>query len=170
MTCPSDFILDTNVVSQFALEDPPGFLLRWLRSREVRNIVLPFGALVELERGIAWLEADGRTEKAVSLRCWLNDLLSADIDWLEIDAETARLYARMTTVMPLKHLWCPNPSVRRPGLGMDVLIAAQSIVSGIPVATLNDKHFRMIDQFFPLPGIRNPSIDEWTPMSVAMEP
>lgn len=168
MNAPSDFLMDTNILSQLALRDPPGYLLRWLASGEIRNVVLPLGSLVELERGIAWLVADDSPVKAALLRNWLNNLLTSDIVWLEMTMEAARIYALMTTCMPLKHLWCPSPSTRRPGLGMDVLIAAQSIASGIPLATLNDKHFRLIDQYFPLPGIFNPSCDVWIPKAVPM--
>ncbi|MHB2264808.1 PIN domain-containing protein [Aliihoeflea sp. PC F10.4] len=163
----SIFLLDTNVVSQFSLPRPPPALRNWLLSDDVEGVVLPFGAMVELERGIAWIESSS-PEKAGRLRDWLNGLLGTDIAWPEIDVETARLYARMTTCMPLRDLWQPQARRRRPGLGMDVLIAAQSIVTNAPVATLNDKHFKLIDQHFPMPGIYNPLTDVWTSSTIAM--
>lgn len=164
----SVFLLDTNVVSQFSLPRPPTRLIDWLLSDDVQAVIMPFGAMVELERGIAWIEPDS-PEKARRLRKWLNGLLETDIVWPNIDVETARLYARMTTCMPLRDLWQPQAQRRRPGLGMDVLIAAQSIVTATPVATFNDKHFKLIDQHFPMPGIYNPLTGLWTSSTIAMD-
>jgi predicted nucleic acid-binding protein len=147
------------VLSALAHKRPDPYIVEWLRS-EPAAMSIPFGAVIEIERGIVNL-ANHNAYRAYLLSEWLRSLISSDIIFLPMNFETARLYARMTTVSALRNFWVPSPLSSKPKLGQDLSIAATAIVIDAPIASMNVKDFVQIDRFFPLPGLYNPAMDEW---------
>lgn len=153
-------MLDTNVVSELARPRPDPMLTEWIGRQRFSTFVLPFGALTEIQRGIGWI-GDTDPSKADRLTRWLAELLSTDIDVPPLRAAAAIMYGKMTTCGALKDLWCPNPKRDRPSLGMDVMIAAQSIVERCPIVSLNHSDFLRVHQHFPLCGVLEPKNSRW---------
>jgi predicted nucleic acid-binding protein len=147
------------VLSELALKRPNPSVVEWVTS-EPAAMSIPFGAVIEIERGIVNL-ANHNVSRAYMLSEWLRSLVTSDIIFLPMNFETARLYGQMTTVPALRDLWVPSALTNKPKLGQDLSIAAVAIIMDAPIATMNTKDFMKIDRFFPLPGLYNPAIDEW---------
>jgi predicted nucleic acid-binding protein len=156
---PHLYVLDTNVLSELSRERPNPNVFAWLES-EPGAMIIPFGAVIEIERGIVHV-AGHNLPRAYRLSKWLDSLQTTDLIHGVMNLETARLYGQMTTVPALHDLWATSPLAKTPTLGQDLSIAAVAIIMGAPVATINIKDFMKIDRFFPLPGLYNPASDEW---------
>lgn len=149
------YVLDTNIVSEFARARPHGGLLAWLKNIPEGSIALPFSAVMEIQRGITEL-ASRNPGKALDLQRWLQCLLLSDAKFLPMDVGTAKILGMMSAEPMLRDLWVPDGSSKKPKLRQDLAIAATAIAYGFPVATRNEKDFLRIHLFFPLPGIVNP--------------
>ncbi|WEX11686.1 hypothetical protein [Chelativorans sp. AA-79] len=153
------YVLDTDVLSQFALKRPNRQIINWLQNTTA-GVAIPFGAVIEIERGISNIAVRDRA-RSEALRSWLQSLLESDIPFLGMDAAIACLYGRMTSVPPLKRFWVPASNIKKPKLGQDLSIAATAIVHAAPIASLNAKDFLYIHRFFRLPGLFNPQQERW---------
>jgi predicted nucleic acid-binding protein len=155
------FLLDTSVVSELARKRPDPTIVAWLKSPGDFDLVLPFAATTELYRG-AELKRKEAPDRAAALDEWADALLESNISTPEISHDVAKLYGRIAAVPALKDIWAPDPRMKAPKMGLDLLIAAQSIAQSIPVATINIKDFKRIHQHFPLPGVFHPGRMEWS--------
>lgn len=153
------YVLDTNVLSELARGRPDPSVVGWIAS-EVAAMSIPFGAVIEIERGAVNL-ASSDTSRANQYSKWLDSLLASDIVFLPMDSDTARLYGRMTMVPALRDLWFRSTSPESWRLGQDLTIAAVAITARAPIATMNTRDFLRIDKYFPLPGLYNPATREW---------
>ncbi|MGB3643553.1 MAG: hypothetical protein WBA15_03665 [Mesorhizobium sp.] len=162
------YVLDTNVLSELSRERPNPNVFAWLES-EPGAMVLPFGAVIEIERGIVHV-AGHNAPRAYRLSKWLDALQTTDLVHGVMNLEAARLYGQMTTVPALHDLWATSPVAKKPTLGQDLSIAAVAIIMGASIATINVKDFMKIDRFFPLPGLYNPAADRWFIRPKALAP
>jgi hypothetical protein len=71
----------------------------------------------------------------------------------------ARLLGEMMCCRPLSNLWLSSSIGRKPG--QDLAIAAVAIVYEMPIATLDETDFTLIDEYFSLPGLFNPAFGTW---------
>lgn len=154
------FLLDTNILSNAGLQRPPPGLRSWMKAIGAKSQALSFPVVAELRRG-AHLAARDDPQKAKRLHDWIEDILTVDFRFAELTPEAAGLYAEMTTVGPLRHLYVPNPKQKKEKLGHDLLFAALSITHEMPIASFNVKDFMLIDRYFPLPGVFHPLEGEW---------
>lgn len=156
---PEMYVLDTNVLSQFALKRPCPQVTAWLHEMH-SGLAIPFGAVIEIERGI-WDISVRDPTKASELSRWLQSLLESDIPFLGMDSAVARLFAQMTAVPALNNLWVPTLTKKRFRMGQDLSIAATAIVHSIPIASMNVRDFLYIHRFFRLPGLLDPQQGRW---------
>lgn len=154
------FLLDTSVVSELAKKRPDLRIVDWLTAPQDFSLALPTASIVEVSRGIELLRPDNPI-RAAQLDEWLETLLASDVHTPLLCTAAARLYGRMTGCRALKHLWISDPRMKAPKMGLDLMIASQSIVESIPIATLNSKDFLSIHQLFPLPGLFHPGFGDW---------
>ncbi|WP_051000180.1 type II toxin-antitoxin system VapC family toxin [Sinorhizobium fredii] len=153
------FLLDTSVLShaQYSRQHPA--VGAWLEEQE--SVAIPFPALLEVQQGIIEVEIT-QPDLAAELLIWLEGLLSMDHNYPEINPEVARVLAMLYCCEPLRHLWYTNPdNSKRKKPGHDLFIAAVSIAHNIPIATLNNKDFALIDRYHRLPGAYNPAFSFW---------
>lgn len=153
------FLLDTSVLSEARRVKPNQEVQRWLRRQ--RMVAIPFPVILEIEQGIVDV---GRTkpQKATELREWLSDLLNSDFEYPEATPQVAGILAEMNCCSSLKNFWFVNPEGKKDKKpSQDLFIAAISIAHGLPLATMNDSDFLLINQFFPIPGIYNPASASW---------
>ncbi|MDR9759424.1 type II toxin-antitoxin system VapC family toxin [Rhizobium redzepovicii] len=153
------FLLDTSVLShaQYSRQHPAVGV--WLDEQE--SVAIPFPALLEVQQGIAEVGTT-QPDLAAELLTWLEGLLSMDHKYPEINPEVARVLATLYCCEPLRHLWYTNPvNTRKKKPGQDLFIAAVSIAHEIPIATLNNKDFALIDRYHRLPGAYNPAFSYW---------
>lgn len=158
-------LLDTNILSDARKPDPPAATVRWLKSIPPDNIAIPFSAIFEISYGIRSLLPDG-VEKALRYEGWLEQLLSYDFLIPASNAAVAKNLAALAATPELKHFWTAGPEFtgsksRRLKFGSDPLIAATAVAHEIPIISSNARDFVQINRFVPLPGLYNPSTDEW---------
>ncbi|NGO50602.1 type II toxin-antitoxin system VapC family toxin [Allomesorhizobium camelthorni] len=154
------FVLDTNVLSEFTKQIPDPIIMGWVAARSPTELAIPFGALVELQRGVELLRRTNPA-RAHQLSRWVDDLLETDMPFLKADAAVARLYGEMNVVPELRHLWVLHRPSQRRGPGQDLLIAAAAIVHAAVVATVDVLDFLTINKYFRLPGLFNPRSQAW---------
>ncbi|WP_281408727.1 PIN domain-containing protein [Mesorhizobium sp. WSM4310] len=154
------YVLDTNVVSELIRKRPHPNVVGWIAESD-SSLAIPFGCVIEIQRGITMLQQRD-VARSVQLQDWLNRLLRSDMAFLPMDAETSKLYARMTLVPQLKDLWTQPPQAKAARMNLDLAIAASAIVHRAVVATINTKDFLRIDRHFPLPGLFDPASREWS--------
>ncbi|AZO23557.1 type II toxin-antitoxin system VapC family toxin [Mesorhizobium sp. M1E.F.Ca.ET.045.02.1.1] len=157
---PRIYVLDTNVVSELIKKRPHPSVVRWIAETDT-SLAIPFGCVIEIQRGITMLEARNVT-RSLELQSWLDRLLVSDMAFLPMDAETSKLYARMTLVPSLKDLWTKSPQAKDARMHQDLAIAASAIIHRAVVATMNTKDFLRINCHFPLPGLFDPASLEWS--------
>jgi toxin FitB len=156
---PLRFLLDTNIISELALMEPNERVIDWLR-RDLPDMALSYAAVAETARGIELLRGE-QPVRAQRYEIWFEEVLRTDVQWLPLTVEVARLHGKMLGTRTLNNLWTSPPTKREPKVKLDLLVAAQAIVAGIPVATFNAKDFELIDKHFPLPGIFDPRKDSF---------
>lgn len=154
------YVLDTNVVSEFARQRPDAALLGWLDTLPHGSIAIPFSVVMEIQRGITELVA-AEPSKASRLQKWLDGILGSDITFLPMDVATARLLGAMSAERSLRDLWVPDRTASRPKMKQDLSIAATAISYRLPLATRNIADFLRIDAIYPLPGLFNPFAVSW---------
>ncbi|WP_187971064.1 type II toxin-antitoxin system VapC family toxin [Aquibium microcysteis] len=126
------FLVDTSVVSEIAPGRVSATAAQWFRDND-GHLFLPVVALSEIRQGIARLERTGAARKAETLSVWFNHTMAVFSDFLvpvstRIALEAGTLSDRA------------NAIGRNPGYA-DILIAATALVSEMPVATRNLRHF-----------------------------
>ncbi len=154
------FLLDTNVLSNAGLRSPPPGLRPWMNALGPTSFALSFPVLTELRRG-AHLALRTDPQRSERLQRWIDAILQVEFQFAEMTPAVSDLYAHMTTVGPLKTLWCPTPSKKRSRMSHDLLIAALAITHQMPIATSNTRDFASINEFFPLPGLYDPLHSQW---------
>lgn len=162
-------ILDTCIISEAYLPQPPLWLLNWLDSLPPGSVVVPWLVLYETEYGIRLCERSNPTKAAYVLD-WFEEFLQKRMVVLDMNVEGARLLGRMAACPALRHMFETPALVNRRGeriknekikIGADAMIAAMSIAHGIPVASFNTRDFVYINKIFPLPGLYDPRSDDW---------
>ncbi|WCA61652.1 type II toxin-antitoxin system VapC family toxin [Agrobacterium tumefaciens] len=154
------FLMDTNILSNAGLQRPPPGLRAWMKAMGADSLAISFPAISELRRG-AHLASKHDPQKAIRLHNWIDDILSVNFQFAELTSKGADLYAEMTTVGPLRHLYVPSPEQKKEKIGHDLLFAALSITHQMPIASFNVKDFVLIDRYFPLPGVFHPVETQW---------
>lgn len=154
------FLMDTNILSNAGLQRPPPGLRSWMKSMGANSLALSFPAIAELRRG-AYLSSKNDPQKAIRLHDWIDDLLSVDFQFAQLTPKASDLYAQMTTIGPLRHLYVTSPRQKKDKIGHDLLFAALSITHQMPIASFNARDFLLIDKYFPLPGVFDPLDALW---------
>lgn len=126
-----NYLLDTNVVSEWVRPRPDLRVIRWLEDVDEDRVFLSVVTLAELQQGIELLP-DG--EKRTRLSAWLaNELLDRfEARLLDITADIAREWGRVRAA---------RQRSGRPLGPVDAFFAATSRVRKLTLATRNDRDF-----------------------------
>lgn len=158
---PEDLLLlDTDIVSLIGRRRPPPGLRSWLLRIGIRRLAISYPTITELIRG-AHLKCKDDPVKAARIMEWVSQILETRFSMPEMTAEVAAIYAHMTCVPSLRHMWTVQRHEKSNRLGHDLMIAAVSIVHRIPIVTCNIADFEQIDHHFPLPGVYQPMQARW---------
>lgn len=131
----SQYLLDSNVLSELWKKEPAASVLDWLGSSEW---LIPVVVIAEIQEGAeASASLARREEISRKLGEFLSEFSSLVVDW---DAETALVWARLRHSLEVK---------RQPQALWDSLIDAMAVRHGIPVATRNSTDFRHAVTFNP---------------------
>ncbi len=150
------FLIDTSVISNASKRRPHPAISAWLAQQA--RLAIPFPVILEMEAGTAELHRRD-PQKAAALRNFVDDIFETEPDYPPMTPAVARLLGEMMCCRPLSNLWISSSIGRKPG--QDLAIAAVSIINGMPLATLNNRDFELIDDYFELPGVYNPAFDLW---------
>jgi predicted nucleic acid-binding protein len=128
------FLLDTDVISQLAKDEPNAAVVEWLATCKDTPLYLSVVTIEEIREGIELMPAG---KKRARLDRWLRDELLADYAdrILPVTVEIADLCGR---ILGSKATRAFHPDVS------DAYIAATARVHGLKVATLNRKHFEKL--------------------------
>ncbi|MBO6894290.1 MAG: hypothetical protein JJ866_20270 [Roseibium sp.] len=150
------YLLDTSIISEFAKDscEQHAGLRNWLTRVPEHTLHVPYGAALEIQRGIVQLRRINPS-KAYHLDLWFDDLQSK-LPFIPMTLEAARIHAEMTSESALKNLWINDPRTKTPGPRQTLAIAATAIASGSCLVTRNTSDFAQIDRHFSLPGLINP--------------
>jgi len=158
---PQDLLLlDTDIVSLVGRRRPPPGLRPWLLRVGIQRLAISYPTITELMRG-AHLKCKDDPEKAARIMAWVSQILDTRFHMPEMTAEVAVIYAHMTCVPGLRHMWTVQRHEKSNRLGHDLMLAAVSIVHRIPIITCNIADFERIDYHFPLPGVFQPMQARW---------
>lgn len=129
-----NFLLDTNVVSEWARPRPEPRLVAWLADVDEDRVFLSVITLAELQRGIESLPVGAKRDR---LLAWLDE------DLLE------RFESRMIDVTPgVARDWgavCVLAHRAGKHIGaMDAFLAATARVQGLTLVTRNDADYRAV--------------------------
>ncbi len=125
----SNYLLDTNVVSELRRQRPHGGVVTWLESLDDVQVYLSAVTLGEIQAGIE-MTREQDLAKAQEIEAWL-ELLANAYNVLPMDARTFRAWAR------LMHR-------KSDTLYEDAMIAATAKVHGLTVATRNVSDFNAL--------------------------
>lgn len=156
-------ILDTCIISEAQKPRPRPEVSEWLRRLPSSIVAIPFQAIFETSYGIKLVERS-HPSKARQLSEWLRQLLTYDFVMPVPTPAVAQIMADMASTGPLKNYWLGAPEYeksRKLKFGSDPVIAATAIAHEMPIATLDARDFMLIHHYFPLPGLYDPSNDEW---------
>ncbi|MBO3760131.1 type II toxin-antitoxin system VapC family toxin [Ciceribacter sp. L1K22] len=163
------YLMDTNVISNAGLKQPPPGLHSWLKAVGAGSLAISFPLISELRRG-AHLASKHDPQKGVRLHKWIDDILSVSFRMADMTDRAADLYAEMTTIGPLRHLYLSHQSQRKDQLGHDLMFAALSIAHQMPIVSFDVDDFLLIDQYFSLPGVFQPLEEKWhVPCRILLE-
>jgi len=125
------YLLDTNVVSEFARETPESRVVNWLRAHGDMPMYLSVITIGELQQGIARLPASQRQEQ---LTIWLEETLIPAYEEfiLPLDAQTMRLWGALTGKLMQQGRKLPV---------MDGMIAATAVHYNLTLVTRNVADF-----------------------------
>ncbi len=158
---PQDLLLlDTDIVSLAGRRKPPPGLRPWLLRIGIRRLAISYPTITELMRG-AHLKCKDDPAKAARIMEWVRQILDTRFPSPEMTAEVAVIYAHMTSVPSLRHMWTVQRHEKSNRLGHDLMIASLSIVHQLPILTGNVTDFERIDCHFPLPGVYQPMQAIW---------
>lgn len=121
-----NYLLDTNVISEFRKRKPHGAVIAWLASLRDQDIQIPAIAIAELQNG-AELTRQQDPAKALELEQWI-DRIMATFVVLPMDGTMFREWARLM-------------NRKSDDLSADAMIAATAKVVGLTLATRNVRHF-----------------------------
>jgi toxin FitB len=126
------FLLDTNVVSEFAKEQVNPGVLDWLAHGDEREMGISVVTIGEIEKGIAWMP---RGKRQRNLESWLESALLPRFHGriLPLEVEDLRRWGRM--VGSALRAGVPLPQV-------DALIAAVALNRGLTLVTRNTDDFQ----------------------------
>ncbi|MCB4802809.1 hypothetical protein PUR23_14375 [Methylorubrum populi] len=153
------FLLDTNVYSDVR----KGLSVKaceWYAALGSERRYLAWCVLQELLTGAFAADATKNLEFALRLQAWTRFLIGTEglvFPTVEVTVECSRLRAEPK----LKSLWMTQPKQAIPNSGADVDLAALSRITGIPIASENIAHFKMIHALFEIPGLYVPSTGKW---------
>lgn len=126
-----NFLLDTNVVSEWAKPKPNSGVIRWLAEQDEDRLLLSVISLAELRRGVERLAAGVRR---VHLERWLDDELTERFAGriLGIDQSIANQWGRVLAASEARG--------KRMNL-MDGFLAATAVALGLTLVTRNRADF-----------------------------
>lgn len=124
----TDYLLDTNVISETARQRPDPKVLEWIG--RLSSLLLPAVAVYELASGIKRLPAGKRRR---FLDDWFADLMASDCDILAFDRDAALACAELEVAA--RHQ-------RRAVEHRDLLILGTAKSRSMGVATRNVTHLR----------------------------
>lgn len=153
-------LLDTDIVSLMGRVKPPPGLRPWLLRVGIHRLALCYPVIAELLRG-AHLRVKDDPQKALLITNWVDELISMAFPFPEMTAEVATVYARMTSVPALRHMWTVQREQKSNRLGHDLMISAVAIVYRMPILTANVDDFLEINAHFSLPGVYHPMEVHW---------
>jgi predicted nucleic acid-binding protein len=139
------FLLDTNIVSEWAKPRPNAGVVEWLAEADEDRVFVSVVTIAEVRRGIERLPAGRRRDR---LDAWLSDDLPLRFEdrVLPIDREVADAWGRIVA---------SRESAGRPIAIMDAFIAATAEVHGLTLITRNLGDFAEA-----VPGLVNPYSQE----------
>jgi toxin FitB len=126
-----NFLLDTNLISEWIKPNPHAGVVSWLASSDEDRIYMSVVTLAELRHGVERLAAGHRRKR---LNEWLEDELPQRFGdrILPIDAAVADSWGRIVA---------RRETLGRPISAMDALIAATAQVHDLTLATRNEADF-----------------------------
>lgn len=126
------FLLDTNIISEWAKPRPDPGVIQWLHEVEEDRVHLSVLSLGEIRRGIDLLDPGKRRR---DLESWLNaELMPRFADrLLSIDGTVAETWGRLSA---------QNQKAGRPAPVVDGLIGATALVQGLVLVTRNVRDFQ----------------------------
>ncbi len=136
-------MFDTNIVSE--LRDPRRSRLSGWAAGLESDICISAVTITELQFGASSVAAR-KPSFAAELNAWLDQVV-ATTHIIPLAAEAARVLGRMQAIGALRHLALDPPD--GPRFGSDLGIAATALITGVPLATLNLRDFRLIARHFP---------------------
>jgi len=153
-------LLDTDIVSLMGRVKPPPGLRPWLLRVGIHRLALCYPVIAELLRG-AHLRVKDDPHKALLISNWVDELISMAFPFPEMTADVATVYAGMTSVPALRHMWTVQSGQKSNRLGHDLMISAVAIVHRMPILTANVDDFVEINEHFRLPGVYHPMETQW---------
>ena len=127
----TDYLLDTNVVSELVRPNPDANVIAWVRAGDETSYYLSVLTFGEIRRGIEGLPQDPRRER---LRLWLEidltDRFKGRI--LDVDRRVAEIWGMIRARGAAASVQLPS---------IDTLIAATAERHGMVVATRNLRDF-----------------------------
>jgi predicted nucleic acid-binding protein len=129
-----NFLLDTNVISEWANPHPDAGVLAWLAEADEDQVFLSVISIAELRHGIDRLPAGVRRRR---LDAWLTEQLSLRFEGrlLVIDAETAKVWGRVMA---------RGQAAGQPPGTMDAFIAATVLRNEMTLVTRNVADFETL--------------------------
>lgn len=129
-----NYLLDTNVVSEWVKSRPHANVVRWLAETDEDHICLSVITFAEIRRGIEGMVSGRRRD---ALRSWLQNDLTARFEGriLAVDLAVAESWG---VLMSLSVKIGVNLGV------MDAFFAATAQVYGLTLVTRNTKHFEKL--------------------------
>lgn len=153
-------LMDTDIVSLMGRRKAPPGLRQWLIKVGIQRLAISYPVIAELMRG-AHLRVRDNPAKALEITTWANEVMSSGFPFPAMTAEVARVYAAMTSVPGLRHMWTVQEGQKSNRLGHDLSIAAVSIAHRLPIITANVQDYLAIHELFPIPGIYHPMQGRW---------
>jgi len=100
-------------------------------------------------------------QRALLLPNWVDELISIAFPFPEMTTEVVTIYAGMTSLPSLRHMWTVQHGQKSNRLGHDLMISAVAIVHRMPILTANVNYFLEINEHFRLPGVYHAMKARW---------
>lgn len=129
-----NFLLDTNVVSEWVKPRPNRGLIRWMESADEDRLFLSVVTLAELRYGVEKMPASARRNR---LDRWVGLELAQRFERriVSVDPEVAHVWARVVA---------ESESSGRPMSVIDAFLAATARVHNLTLVTRNVSHFPLL--------------------------
>lgn len=122
----TQYLLDTNVVSELRKPKPHGAVVAWLNAQPEEQLFLSAVTIGEVQAGIERVR-ENDSHKALELEHWL-DQIASSYNVVSMDATCFREWGRLMRRKPDQLL-------------EDAMIAATARIHGLTVATRNERDF-----------------------------